>query len=343
MREQHQDGPIFPTGYPAVARRCACVFQRWELRKTCRCGPRLDARRQCNPIFFVQRLGRIGHLANFQNVARSRWIPGNSLYRGPCEPMVASMGRIGTTTRNYGARFQSDRRQSANDRLFDHGALAILGSNNNYRNRYSVAREKGARRTHRLLSTLLAPLHSDPEELAHRMLRRFGSIAEIGNASPDELRGCSLDGETWSESFIAVRDLLSEGHREAFTRVPLDSADAALHRYLRASIGSSKHEIMVAIFADEAGYVISEEIVGEGDQGSLQLSLRRIFGKALKVEARRILLAHNHPSGNSEPSQADVEQTKALIDQSHRLGINFEDHLIVGRAHVTSMRARGLL
>jgi len=193
------------------------------------------------------------------------------------------------------------------------------------------------------LSGLLAPLATDPAELASRLLARFGSISAITDASEADLRNCALHGEPWIELFLVVRQLLHDGLREQVIRTRLGGDRKPLERYLLSAMRGLRSERMVAIMADVAGFVISEEVVAEGSEGQLHLSPRRFFGRALALDARRILIVHNHPSGCAEPSASDIAQTKELMAQAERLGVTFDDHLIVGRREVVSMRDRGLM
>ena len=100
---------------------------------------------------------------------------------------------------------------------------------------------------------------------------------------------------------------------------------------------------MVAIFADARGRILSQELVAEGDHNQLRLSLRQIFKKALCRDARRMVIAHNHPSGSAEPSEHDIVSTRRLAEYSRSLGIALEDHLIIGNRDITSMRGLGFL
>jgi DNA repair protein RadC len=193
------------------------------------------------------------------------------------------------------------------------------------------------------LSLLLSPIHANPVQLADRLLRRFGSIAAIVDAPAAALRDCAGHGERWVDSLLVMRDLIRAGARERVLRSKLVPDDPAMHRYLLNAMRGLREERQIAFLADAAGYVICEEIVAEGTESSLALSPRRIFARALAVDCRRIVLAHNHPSGSAEPSKSDIYNTRLLVRQAAGLGISIDDHLVVGRFDVTSMRARGLL
>lgn len=179
--------------------------------------------------------------------------------------------------------------------------------------------------------------------LAQRLLYRFGTIGRIAQASEIELRGVADKGEAWVDAFLMVRRLMHDGLREEVIRTRLGENRNALCTYLLATMQKLQEERMIAIFADYEGFVICEETIAEGSRGHLLLTPRRIFGRAMKLDAGRILLAHNHPSGCAQPSMLDINTTRALVRQAGELGLLIEDHLIVGKREVVSMRDRGLM
>ncbi|MCG8650259.1 MAG: hypothetical protein MI861_10515, partial [Pirellulales bacterium] len=71
--------------------------------------------------------------------------------------------------------------------------------------------------------------------------------------------------------------------------------------------------------------------------------VRDIVKRALELSATAIILVHNHPSGDPEPSRADVETTKQIVTAAKNLGITVHDHIIVGKQGHTSMRGLGLI
>lgn len=195
----------------------------------------------------------------------------------------------------------------------------------------------------RHLSQLLGSLHEQPEDLAARLLYRFGSIARISQASEIELRQAAQKGESWVGAFVAIRQLVHDGLREKLVRTRLGDNQGALTAYLLATMQNLDEERMLAIFADAAGHIIAEEVIAEGSCGDVLVTPRKLFGRALSLNARRILLAHNHPSGCSRPSNRDVEHTRLLSKQANDLGLAIDDHLIIGYRSVTSMRNRGFI
>ncbi|AUX69643.1 hypothetical protein CHX26_09175 [Porphyrobacter sp. HT-58-2] len=130
--------------------------------------------------------------------------------------------------------------------------------------------------------------------------------------------------------------------RERLVRTRLGEDRSSLCSYLLMMMRNLSEERMIAFFADAEGYVISEEVIAEGQEAHVVLTPRRVFSRALNLDARRILLAHNHPSGCAHPSLLDIEHTRLLSRQASDLGLTIDDHFVVGAREVTSMKDRGL-
>ena len=123
----------------------------------------------------------------------------------------------------------------------------------------------------------------------------------------------------------------------------VDSADPQLHRYLAARLGALSEERMHAVFIDTRGGYISDETIAVGGSASLPVRCRTLFQRALAVEAQALLLAHNHPSGDSGASREDVAVTRELTAIARQLDLKIIDHLIVTSTEVFSMKRAGLL
>lgn len=102
-----------------------------------------------------------------------------------------------------------------------------------------------------------------------------------------------------------------------------------------------EHAVIAHLGADGRLVAISE---AQGGPDRIVLPLRQIIGDALAHDGRRVLLAHNHPSGDPTPSETDIESTRRLADLLRPLGIRFYDHLILTRSGAsTSFRRLGWL
>lgn len=228
------------------------------------------------------------------------------------------------------------------DRLCRNGAVAGMVGGHLHRGRNPHAQQAIPSQSQRHLSNLLAAIDERPDILASRLLHRFGSIGRIAHASAIELRQLAKAEDNWVSAFIAVRQLIYDGMREELVRTPIGQNREALENYLLMTMQHLPEERMLAIFADANGNVITEEVIAEGCGGLVHVTPRRVFGRALNLDARRIILAHNHPSGNPEPSVDDIKHTRQLDAQAVMLGLTIDDHLVIGARRITSMKNRGL-
>lgn len=109
------------------------------------------------------------------------------------------------------------------------------------------------------------------------------------------------------------------------------------------SVRRARQENIVVFCLDSRGYAIRRELVSVGILNASLIHPREVFYPAIVNNAAGIVVAHNHPSGDTEPSADDLEITARLITAGKILGITMADHIIVGNSGYTSLRERGLL
>lgn len=102
-------------------------------------------------------------------------------------------------------------------------------------------------------------------------------------------------------------------------------------------------EYMVAVFLDTANTVIGMSVLSIGDLSGAYASTRDAFKHALLANAAAIVLAHNHPSGNPEPSRADISVTREMVEAGEVMGIPIHDHLIFAEGAYTSLATEGYI
>lgn len=181
----------------------------------------------------------------------------------------------------------------------------------------------------------------DAGAVASRLLARFGSLSSALTSTVED-DGAGEDAEVLRK-MRAARVLVLEAAREQIVRRPVSALDPALHAYLRNLLGGQPHEELHAIFlAADHGY-IADERIASGNGERLVGSMRRLVARAFELQARGLILVHNHPSGNAQASEEDIATTARLNDLVGELDLALVDHLIVTRAKVFSFRAAGLL
>ncbi len=113
--------------------------------------------------------------------------------------------------------------------------------------------------------------------------------------------------------------------------------------YLEPLLLALDHEEIVILLLDPMKRLIRHERVALGGVRSAQLDSREVFRKAIRCNASSLILAHNHPSGNSTPSDADIRSTQQLVKLAESVGIEINDHIIIAKSSSISMKQAGYL
>ena len=101
-------------------------------------------------------------------------------------------------------------------------------------------------------------------------------------------------------------------------------------------------EQLRVLLVDSKNRLVGQHLVYQGNVGASIVRPAEVFREAVLEAAPRVILAHNHPSGDAEPSSEDITITGFLLEAGRLLGIDVLDHLIVGRDSVVSLRSKGL-
>ena len=112
---------------------------------------------------------------------------------------------------------------------------------------------------------------------------------------------------------------------------------------VRSHIGSEASECFVVAYLDARQRVIDLVLVHRGTLSQVDVHPREVFRPAVRAGAHSVIVAHNHPSGDASPSEADVTLTKRLADAGRMMGIPLLDHLVVTPTSHVSMTERGLV
>lgn len=193
-----------------------------------------------------------------------------------------------------------------------------------------------------LLSSLLGQ-QAASRDLAQHLLSRFGSLRQVLHATDPELRGCHGLGPGRLAALRSVPELARRYYVEslpagAAIRSPLDTES-----YLKAHLRHLDHEQFCCLFLDNRHRVLRFESLFRGTIDGTSVYPREVVKEALAINAAAVILAHNHPSGVAEPSQADERITARLKAALDLVDIRLLDHLIIGDGRATSMASRGLL
>lgn len=114
-------------------------------------------------------------------------------------------------------------------------------------------------------------------------------------------------------------------------------------QFLKCKISILEHEVFVGLFLDNQHRVIAYKELFRGTIDGASVYPREVVKEALSVNAAAMIIAHNHPSGVAEPSQADEHITQRLKDALEMMGIRLLDHLVIGSEDIVSLAERGVL
>ena len=196
---------------------------------------------------------------------------------------------------------------------------------------------------HELLEVLLyyAIPRRDTNELAHRLLKQFGSLRGVLSAPVQEL-ACVRGVGQQAALLLGMVQMLCRRAAQREKEQILNSVDAC-GAYFTELLGSSRREMLWQVCLDGKGKVLSSRCLAEGDVSMAAVSVRQVVEYALRAGAVGVVLAHNHPSGIATPSQEDIFITHYIRDALQPLGITLYDHVIMTDDDMVSLKDSGLL
>ena len=143
-------------------------------------------------------------------------------------------------------------------------------------------------------------------------------------------------------SLPELMTLIRENATEYFKRECVIANAADVKNFLKQALAYEEREHFAVMFLDNKHALIKFEILFSGTIDSASVHPREVVKRALELNAAAVVLSHNHPSGNTEPSKADQNITQKLKDALDTVDVRILDHIIVGR-DCTSFAERGLI
>lgn len=179
--------------------------------------------------------------------------------------------------------------------------------------------------------------------LANQVLIAVGNHENLMTMTIEELTAIKGIGLSKACRIIAGLELGSRLQtRESIRKVDIHSPRSIADLFI-ARFQYEDKEHFIALLLDTKNRIIGEVRVSTGDLNRSIVSPREVFKLAIKRSANAMILVHNHPSGDPEPSREDIQVTKRLLEGAKILGIRILDHLIIGYNQYYSMREHDII
>lgn len=179
-----------------------------------------------------------------------------------------------------------------------------------------------------LLLTYALP-RVDVKPLAKELLRRFGGLAGLLDATREELTECPGIGDTAANLIILVRKLGADFLKQRIIHRDVLSCSADVIRFLKISLSGLRKESFLVIYLTTRNEVIDTGILTDGTVDQVFIHIRELMAEALKRCAKGIILVHNHPGGSAEPSSEDISLTENVKTACSGVGVDLLDHIII--------------
>ena len=180
-------------------------------------------------------------------------------------------------------------------------------------------------------------------ELADEVMKKWNTMGDLGKANMQELMGLSGIKEAKAISLSAAFEL---GRRIAFDDVlhaPGIHHPRDILEWINQQIGYEQQEHFLVLFLNQKNQLIASRVMFVGTLTNARVHPREIFKEAMQLGCAKILCEHNHPSGDPQPSSADISLTKSIEECGVMTAIPLIDHIIVSRNTYFSFAQKGML
>ncbi|MGI6113411.1 MAG: RadC family protein [Mahellales bacterium] len=198
---------------------------------------------------------------------------------------------------------------------------------------------------HQVLELLLfySIPYRDTNELAHRLLNKYGSLSGVFEADPMDLMSTSGVGYNTAVLLSLIPSVARIYFKDRWgDKVVLNNSSKA-GEYAVSLFAGRSYEVFYVICLDAQNRVNHATLVHEGTINEAPVYPRAIVEAALRHQANNVIIAHNHPGGSLHPSKADIEVTKKISKVLAGISIKVVDHIIVAGGKYLSLAEKGLM
>lgn len=219
-----------------------------------------------------------------------------------------------------------------------------LGHRKRLRERFLAAGPE-ALADYEILEMILFPAKpvGDVKPMAKALIHAFGSFGQVLMAEPAALM--KVEGVT-EAAVAAIKIAKAAAERllkEEVAGKPVIKSWTQLLDYCRIHFGFASNEEFHVLFLDHKLQLLADERQQRGTVDHTPVYPREVVKRALELGASSLILVHNHPSGDVQPSKADIDVTKQIVEAARPLAIGVHDHLIIGAKKHFSFKSKGII
>lgn len=176
--------------------------------------------------------------------------------------------------------------------------------------------------------------------IANRILLLTNNLKEIENVSIVDLMKIKGIGEIKSIQLKAMCELTNRMYKNNLTTNVTIKSPKDAYKLLKDEMRQEKQEIIKTIIMNSKNTVIKIKDIVKGDSKTVNVTIKQVLAENIRLQAPKLIIAHNHPSGNATPSKQDYEFTYNVIDACKLLGIELLDHIVIGNHNYSSIMSK---
>ena len=187
-------------------------------------------------------------------------------------------------------------------------------------------------------------IRKDVKPLAKELILRFGSFSGVMDAPIEELGKIENIGNVTALGIKGFRELMKCYFKSAVSESKIQITKISeLVNLLRSQIGHFQNEVFYAIHLNAKNNILRQEILGEGTVSQSIIYPRKLVEQALKLKTTSLIIAHNHPGGIAEPSDADKTITTEIKQALSLVEVSLQEHIILADDKYFSFRRSNLI
>lgn len=183
----------------------------------------------------------------------------------------------------------------------------------------------------------------DTNEIAHRLINKFGSLADVFEADVKDLATIDGLGENSAVFLSMISSTCAYYLKSKHGEKPIIDSSTKAGEYALSLFIGQKYEVFYVVCLDSQNRVSWSDIIFEGTLNETSIYPRNLIEIALRHKANSIIIAHNHPGGSLKPSSADLNATKSIKAALDTVSIKLLDHIIIGDHKYMSFAESGIL